>query len=183
MLRIEQGRREPDAQTDWEGCKTGQIRRKLWRTLKIEGWNGWTHLRQVVVVEQTTRPRDGGADTVELRYFATNLPQATMTPKQLLELVRRHWSIENDCNWTLDVVMSEDDGAWCTQRKSMLALGVLRMIAYNLLQWLRKSHVKVRHERIADTPMPWRELHELVFAVWICIGDRLLWRLKQMTPN
>ena len=41
--------------------------------------------------------------------------------------------------------MAEDDGAWCTQRKSVLALGVLRMIGYNLLQWIRKLHVRVRH--------------------------------------
>jgi predicted transposase YbfD/YdcC len=183
VLRIEQGRRAPDAQSDWEPCRNGQIQRRLWRTFKLEGWNGWTHLRQVLVVEQTTRRRDGGPDDVELRYFATNLPQATMTPKQLLELVRRHWAIENDCNWTLDVVMAEDDGAWCTQRRSMLALGVLRMIAYNMLQWLRKSHVKVRHKRIDDTPLPWRELHEMVFAVWIRIGDALLARLRPRTPT
>jgi len=57
-----------------------------------------------------------------------------MTPKQLLLLVRRHWAIENDCNWSFDMMMGEDDGTWCTQGKAVLVLGVLRMIAYNLLQ-------------------------------------------------
>lgn len=178
VLRIEQSRREPDAQSDWEPCRKGQIRRRLWRSFKLDGWNDWKHLRQVMVVEQTTRLRkNGGPDEVELRYFATNLPQATMTPKQLLLLVRRHWAIENDCNWTLDVVMAEDDGAWCTQRRSVLALGVLRMIAYNLLQWLRKCQVRVQHVRVASTPMPWQELHETIMGLWVRIGDKLLLRL------
>lgn len=182
VLHIEQRRRGPDAESDWEPCKNGQIQRRLWRTFKLDGWNGWRNLRQVVVVEQVTRRRDKGPDDVELRYFVTNLPQSTMTPKQLLELVRRHWAIENDCNWTLDVVMGEDDGAWCTQRKSVLALGVLRMIAYNLLQWMRKRHLRVRRQRAVDTPMPWRDLHELILALWMRIGDTLLWRLSPVPP-
>lgn len=184
VLRIKQSRRAPDAQTDWEPCKKGQIRRRLWRSFELDGWNDWKNLRQVMVVEQTTRLRDnGGPDDVELRYFATNLPQATMTPKQLLLLVRRHWAIENDCNWTLDVVMAEDDGAWCTQKRSVLALGVLRMIAYNLLQWLRKRHVQVQHVHIEPTPMPWGELHEMIMGIWMRIGDTLLLRLAPPTTS
>ena len=171
----------PDAVSDWEPCSKGQIKRELWRNCGLDGWNGWNHLRQVVLVKQTTRLRHGGEDVVELRYFATNLPKATMTPKQLLELVRRHWAIENDCNWSFDMVMREDDGAWCTQKKSVLALGVLRMIAYNLLQWLRKSHVRVRRLNAPDTPLPWRELYEMILATWVRIGDSLLWRLSPTT--
>ncbi len=181
VLRVDQQRRGPDAVSDWEPCSKGQIKRELWRNCGLDGWNGWNHLRQVVLVKQTTRLRHGGEDVVELRYFATNLPKATMTPKQLLELVRRHWAIENDCNWSFDMVMREDDGAWCTQKKSVLALGVLRMIAYNLLQWLRKSHVRVRRLNAPDTPLPWRELYEMILATWVRIGDSLLWRLSPTT--
>ena len=93
VLRIERGRRAADTESGWEPCKDGQVRRRLWRSYSFDGWNGWTHLRQVVVVEQTTRPRDGGDETVELRYFATNLPHATMSPGEVLALVRRHWAI------------------------------------------------------------------------------------------
>lgn len=177
VLRIAQARRGPDAESTWEPCRNGQIRRELWRATDLDGWNGWRHLRQVVVVKQTTRRRDGGPDEVELRYFATNLTTGAMTPKQLLLLVRRHWAIENDCNWSFDMVFGEDDGAWCTQGKAVLALGVLRMLAYNLMQWLRKRHVQVCHARVASTPRPWLELHEMILATWIRIGTGLLARL------
>lgn len=177
VLRIAMARRGPDAQPDWEPCQKGQIKRELWRTTALDGWNGWRHLRQVIVVKQTTRLRDSHVEEVELRYFATNLPAATMTPKQLLLLVRRHWAIENDCNWSFDMVMCEDDGAWCTQGKAVLALGPLRMLAYNLMQWLRKRHVQVLHKRVDATPRPWHELHEFILSAWIRIGVGLLARL------
>ena len=172
VLRIARTK-ECHAQTEWERCKGGQMQRKLWRTFALDGWNDWKNLRQVVVVEQTLRRKDM-PDVVELRYFATNLPKNVMTPGQLLRLVRRHWAIENDCNWTFDMVMAEDDGAWCTQGKSVLALGVIRMVAYNLMQALRKCHMRVQHQRVPDTPMPWRALQELVHDVWKRLGRALL---------
>jgi hypothetical protein len=100
-----------------------------------------------------------------------------MSPRQLLALVRQHWAIENDCNWTFDMVLHEDDGAWCTQGRGALALGALRMIAHNLMQWLWKCHVRVRHERTATTPRPGRELHELILSGWIRLGLGLRARL------
>jgi len=177
VMRIDVARRSPHAETGWEPSKKGQMKRELWRSAALDGWDGWRHLRQVILVRQTTRRRDGSPDEVEMRYFVTNMPTATLTPAQALLLVRRHWAIENDCNWTFDMQMGEDAGSWCTQNKAPLALGVLRMIAYNLMQWLRKRRVRVQHERVADSPMPWRELRELIAAIWIHIGAGLLARL------
>ena len=56
------------------------------------------------------------------------------------------------------------------------------MIAYKLLQWLGKRHVRQQHVRVADPPLPWRELHELVFALWIPVGSRLFTHLAQTSP-
>ena len=170
VLRIERQRRSHQAETEWEPSRTGQIRRRLWRTTKLDGWNGWTHLRQVFVVEQTTRDHDG-KDTIELRYFVTNTTTGMTSPLQLLRLVRQHWGIENDCNWTFDQQFGEDAGAWCTQNKAFLVLGVVRMIAYNLLQHLRKSHVLVQHQFAAPTPRPWRDLFELIYRCLLRLGS------------
>jgi hypothetical protein len=63
----------------------------------------------------------------------------------------------------------------------VLALGVLRMIAYNLKQCRRKRHVRAQHERVVDTPLPWRGLHELVMELRMRIGGRLLLRLERPT--
>ena len=56
-------------------------------------------------------------------------------------------------------------------------LGVLRMIAYNILQWLRKVHVQVERERVDRAARPWRELFELTYRYLVTAGRALLPRL------
>jgi predicted transposase YbfD/YdcC len=170
-------KRAPDAETPWESCPKGKIRRRMWRTTELDGWNGWTHLRQAILVEQTTRDADG-KEKVELRYFVSNVTTGYLNARQALQLVRLHWGIENDCNWTFDMQFGEDAGAWCTQNKATLVLGVLRMIAYNILQWLRKVHVQVERERVANTVRPWRELFELTYRYLVAAERALLPRLE-----
>lgn len=183
LIRIEQSRHGPNASTGWQRCKKGQIRRDMWRaTDKLEGWDGWKHVRQVILVRQTTRDRDGN-ETVEDRYFVTNVTTGYLTPKQILLLVRQHWAIENDCNWTFDMVFGEDNGAWCTQNMALLVLGVLRMIAYNLLQHLRKSHIAVPKANGETSPRPWGEVRELVLRVLWRLGSELGRMLRKAVDN
>jgi predicted transposase YbfD/YdcC len=177
-------RQDASADSGWETYKGGKIRRRLWRTAKLDGWMGWRNLRQVFAVEQTTKNAQGEVVHVEIRYFATNHTTGALSPRQALHLVRQHWSIENDCNWTFDMQFGEDDGAWCTQGASVLALAVLRMIAYNLLQHLRKSHAKVLPQPrtaaapTAAKPRPWRSL-QTILGDWLRRAGaelRLLWQ-------
>jgi len=161
MLRIKRRQRAAQVDGGWETCSRGKIRRRLWSTTALNNYSGWTNLRQVLVIEQTTRFHDG-SKCVELRYFVTNTTTGRMSPRRLFRLVRQHWGIENDCNWSFDMQFGEDAGRWCTQNKALVVLGVLRMISYNMLQHLRKSHVTVPHERVAATPRPWADLFELV---------------------
>lgn len=178
VLKIERQRSPAQAETDWESYRSSLIRRRIWRTTALDGWNGWTHLRQAVVVEQTTRERgpDGkptGKETTELRYFISNATTGMVNPRQMLALIRQHWSIENDCNWTFDLQFAEDDGAWCTTNKAIFALGALRMVAYNMLQHLRKAHVQVIAKSGKATPRPWRDLYETVHARLLALGTGL----------
>lgn len=161
VLRIERRRRAPQVDGGWETCSRGKIRRRLWSTTALNGYNGWTNLRQVFVIEQTTRHHDG-TEKSELRYFVTNTTTGGMSPRRLFRLVRQHWGIENDCNWSFDMQFGEDAGRWCTQNKALPVLGVLRMISYNILQHLRKSHIVVRHVRVAATPRAWSDLFEFI---------------------
>jgi hypothetical protein len=55
-----------EAATDWERVHGTQIRRELFRTAEIAGFDDWPHLRQAWLVRQTTRPRDG-TETVDCR--------------------------------------------------------------------------------------------------------------------
>jgi len=161
VLCIERRKRPPDAQSRWETCSRGQMRRRFWSTTALNNYNGWKNLRQVMVMEQTTRSHDG-SETVEFRYFVTNATTGRLGPARLVRLIRQHWGIENDCNWSFDMQFGEDDGRWCTTNKALVVLAVLRMISYNLLQHLRKSHLAEQHQRAAPSPRPWRQTFELI---------------------
>ncbi len=53
--------------------------------------------------------------------------------KRLAELIRQHWSIENQCHWILDVTFGEDQ---CRARKgnATINLAMLRKVALSLLK-------------------------------------------------
>jgi len=154
-------RRAPEAESPWERHKGKRIRRQLWRTSEMAGWNGWTHLRQVVLVRQTTRDPSGAEPTVvEDRYFVTNLVPGRLSGAQWLTLVRMHWGIENNCFGTLDRkdTWREDTRLWCRQGNAPLVVGLLRVMAYNVLGWLRGRHLRSEDNRT----MTWPELFDRV---------------------
>jgi predicted transposase YbfD/YdcC len=71
-----------------------------------------------------------GKTTKSVRYVVLS---KALRPRKLLEVVRAHWSIENQLHWTLDVVFDEDDAR---SRKNYAPenLAVLRRLALSLLQ-------------------------------------------------
>ncbi len=95
----------------------------------------------------------------KLRYF---LVSRSISPKKLLEVVRAHWSIENNLHWVLDVLFAEDA---CRTRKDHAPenIAAIRKIAINILQ---------------TTPGPLRISHKMLQARWS--NDYLLSALAHM---
>lgn len=163
-LLLPQTLQEPLAQTDWERAQGKWHRRRLYRTLEMAGYGDWTHLRQVWLVRQETRSDDENKPVlIEDRYFLTNLTTGRLKPWQILTVIRGHWGIENDCFWSLDMQLHEDAAPWCTQGRALEVLGLLRLMAYNLLQLARKRHLRPRDSAGGvAAPPAWRRLFEWV---------------------
>ncbi len=138
-----------------------KIKRELWAHELPDGYLDWTGLRQLWLVRQTSANKDGEVVSVEDRYLITNLAPGRLQPQEMLTLVRRHWAIENDCFKSLDVQWKEDRKPWWTEGSAVPVLAVLRLMAYNLSQLLRKRHLNRRVAR-RDNPTPWRELFDLL---------------------
>jgi predicted transposase YbfD/YdcC len=79
---------------------------------------------------ESERTTAGGKTTIETRYVALSQP---LSPRRMLEVVRAHWTVENQLHWTLDVVFNEDDAR---SRKNYAPenLAVLRRLALNILR-------------------------------------------------
>ncbi|MCD6498321.1 MAG: ISAs1 family transposase, partial [Deltaproteobacteria bacterium] len=156
----------PEAESAWEGRNGKQIRRRLWRTPEMRGFENsvgtWSHLRQTWLVRQETRNKEGSVE-IEDRFFVTSLLWNYFKSIQILLLVRGHWGIENDSNNSLDLQWLEDSGPWCTQGNAVWALGLLRLMAYNIVQYLRKRRLR-RNDKIGAwmSPMRWRTVFKLI---------------------
>jgi len=88
----------------------------------------WTGLQSIVMIVCTRIV--AGKETKKVRYYISSLPS---NPKRLLHIVRRHWAIENELHWVLDVALNED---YSRVRKEQAPenFAVLRHIALNLLK-------------------------------------------------
>jgi hypothetical protein len=156
----------PELQTPWEFRNGKRIRRSLWRTDEMAGMENsvgkWTHLHQTWLVRQETR--EPGEETKrEDRFFVTSLTWDFLSAAQILLLVRNHWAVENDCFNSLDLQWKEDSGPWCTRGLAIWGLGMLRMLAYNTAQLLRRCRLrKKRSDGILTAPRSWRSLFKAI---------------------
>lgn len=158
--------REPENQTPWESRNGKRIRRSLWRTDEMAGMENsvgtWTHLRQTWLVRQETRNPEGKIE-VDDRFFISSLAWDYLSTTQILLVVRGHWGVENDLFNSLDLQWEEDSGPWCTRGAAIHVLGVLRLIAYNTAQMLRRRRLrKKRSDGTREVPMRWRSLFKAI---------------------
>lgn len=163
----------PEASTDWESYQGDRIRHHLYRTTEMAGYHGWSHLRQVWRIEKEIIKGQTGEVERENRYFVTNLPAEEFTPPQILSVVRSHWGIENNCNWTTDVIWDEDSKTWCGQGLGIQALSLLRAMAYNLISLLRCRYLRRRDQRRAAKES-WKDWGDRLFLLITREGAKLL---------
>ena len=79
---------------------------------------------------EAERTGSDGKVTASTRYVVLS---KRLHPRTMLEVVRAHWSVENNLHWTLDVVFNEDDAR---SRKDYAPenLAVIRSLALNILR-------------------------------------------------
>jgi len=63
----------------------------------------WKDLRSIIKLVSVRRSEGKRAE--EVRYFISSLPPDA---ERIAKTIRRHWQIENQCHWVLDVVFGED---------------------------------------------------------------------------
>lgn len=109
----------------------------------------WPGLAQVVRVERQRRAK--GAVSVEVAYFVTSLDRRRADAARLLELIRRHWGIENEVHHVRDVSLGEDA---CRVRtgSSPQVLAALRNTALQLLAGVEATSRAAAMRRFAAHP-------------------------------
>jgi len=94
----------------------------------LKGVSKWKGLKSLSMV-RATRITDKKT-TVKTRYYISSLPSKA---KYLLNVARRHWSIENELHWVLDVALREDHSR-IRKKHAPENFAVLRHMALSLLK-------------------------------------------------
>ncbi len=109
----------------------------------------WPGVEQVFCLQRTTcRQGQKHSQTV---YGLTSLSPTQAGASRLLELVRRHWAIENRLHWRRDVTLGEDH---CQVRKGAapLVLATLNWVVLALFDFLGVTNVPQQMRRLDAQP-------------------------------
>lgn len=114
----------------------------------MEEKEAWAGLSCIVRCRSTREIHD--EKTVSDRYYISSFDT---TAENFAQLIRGHWSIENQLHWMLDVVFREDT-AKNRKENAPLNLNVLRKNALALLKRLPASRLSVRKKMLKASRDP-----------------------------
>jgi predicted transposase YbfD/YdcC len=106
--------------------------RRYWQSVAISWFEDaalWAGLRSFGLVESVREWPDGKIQAAR-RYYISSLP---FCPQLMAEAIRRHWGVENQVHYCLDVFFSEDQSRARTKNAAK-NLGLLRNTALNILR-------------------------------------------------
>jgi hypothetical protein len=122
--------------------KGQRIEHRIWvHDLEGGGWLDWAHAGSFVRIERVCTSKDGQQLKGE-RVWVSSLRGLSL--EQWASLCRNHWGCENGQHNVVDKYMGEDQRLVQLSRapEALLVLGVLRAIALNILNVLRKVRIE-----------------------------------------
>ncbi len=143
----EGGKEIPIGNIEYNGGH-GRIETRTVRVISEMEWfrkehPNWPHLKNIIAITEKRELTD--KTTEGTRYFITSLH--TSTPKELGNIARAHWGIENNLHWVLDQAFDED-----SQRNrvgnSAANFAIIRHIALNLLKSEKTCKVGMKTKRL-----------------------------------
>lgn len=103
----------------------------------------WKMLSSIVAID--SERFIGDTSTQETRYFiSSSLVQA----EQIMAAVRRHWSIENQLHWVLDMSFGEDQSR-IRKDNAPTNVAIIRHAALNMIRQTPKNRVSIKRMRKA----------------------------------
>lgn len=110
--------------------------RRIWTTSKLNDYLDFPHVGQAFCIEREIFKKSTQKTTIETIVGVTSRPAEQASAKQLLELNRGHWSIENKCHYVLDWNFNEDqsrirtgNGPENITRLRRFAIGVIARVS------------------------------------------------------
>jgi len=132
---IEKGHGRIDTRECWTISRSDYV--EALRTV-----DAWVGLRSLVMVRATRQI--GDETTIFTRYYISSLAGQAA---RLLDATRRHWAVENDLHWTLDLAFREDESRVRVGHGAE-NLVILRHMALNLLKQEKTAKMGIKAKRL-----------------------------------
>lgn len=103
---------------------------------------GWTNLQSIICIE--SQRTVNGKTSIERRYYLSSLkPNA----KALAQAIRKHWTVENELHWSLDVAFNEDR-CRIKHKQAAANFAAIRRFALALLKNAKLSKLGIKNQRL-----------------------------------
>lgn len=111
----------------------------------FSGIEKWKSLTSIVMVRATRLKKN--KQSIETRFYISSCPA---NAERVLLATRKHWGIENNLHWVLDLTFREDESR-IRKDLSPANFSIIRHIAYNLIKKdkTRTGSVRSKRERAA----------------------------------
>ena len=117
----------------------------------LEGYLDWPGHAQVLELRRTVTEKRTGKTRREVAHAITSLGRERATARQLLEVWRAHWHIENRLHWVRDVSFDEDRSQVRAGHAPQV-MATLRNIAISLLRVCGAANIAAACRRYAAQP-------------------------------
>jgi predicted transposase YbfD/YdcC len=121
--------------------------RRLVTSFRLAGKIEFPYLEQVFRIRKTSLEVKTGKQSEQTIYGITSLPVEEFGAKELLDLTRNHWRIENGLHYRRDVTFKEDairkksyNGGQIMAALNNLAIGILRKIGWENIAQARRFY-------------------------------------------
>lgn len=110
----------------------------------IDDTHLWPKIRSLVKVTTQTTHLINNKTTCQNRYYISSLYQS---PEKFTELIRKHWQIENNLHWVLDVQFKEDLSRIRNQNADQ-NFSLVRKIGLNILNQSKTKRISINRMRL-----------------------------------
>lgn len=117
----------------------------------LQGYLDWPGHAQVLELRRTVTEKRTGETRCEVAHAITSLGRERASARQLLEVWRAHWHIENRLHWVRDVTFDEDRSQVRAGHAPQV-MAVLRNIAISVLRVCGAENIASACRRYAAQP-------------------------------
>ncbi len=139
--------------------------REILTSFRLAGEIEFPHLQQVFRITRDSEQLKTGKRSNQTIYGLTSLPVEEYGATELLELVRKHWSIENGLHYRRDVTFKEDacrqttsNGGRVLAILNNLTIGILRKLGWENIAKARRYFSSQIDEALNLIMLPLRSL-------------------------